>query len=133
MTMETAKRMAHFNALLSWNGAKSFEEATEISVEYDYDKLDGKSYAESSIIAAEKGIRKHLLNGDESVDWSTVKFAVTDEIYDAIVQILIEIHDNWVKNEAKKYSRKSLEEAEEKLFQHLPTALIGIEEATLDL
>ena len=48
-------------------------------------------------------------------------------MYDEIVKILDEIHSIWVLQNAKKYDRD-----DKKLYQHLPTALIGVDELAKD-
>ena len=61
--------------------------------------------------------------------FSRHKIEGSEEDCDKIIEIIAEIHDAWVANEENvaKYDRKG------KLFQHTPTALIGLDEVAKDL
>ena len=50
-----------------------------------------------------------------------------DDRYDAVIQILRNVHNDWVDDNTSKYSRQG------KLFQYLPIELIGLEELIKDL
>ena len=133
----TAGRQAHLYALLSWYGANSVEEAEKMVDELTYEELDGKSYAESSIKAAISGIESEIFNEQLSIapetDLSKHKLLNDPAVYDVIVEIVADIHDKWVKDNAKKYDRGNEEKSLKNLFQHTPTAMIGLDEVAKDL
>lgn len=144
MAKRTAGREAHLYALLNWWGVSSLEEALTIVDNTPYSDLDAKSYAETSITQAIAGIQKEF--GGENLtpesDFSQIKVDNTPETYDKIVErILAPIHDKWVVENAKKYMRDKDEsgsasvgsKSEKKLYQHLPAAMIGLDEISLDL
>jgi len=142
-------KIAHYYALMAWNGKSSIE-ALETVVFNTYEKLDGMTYASGSVNNAKAGIEKYLLkSGTLDLAYITGEkedenyfanagqvvannFASEEELCDAIVKILAEIHDGWVAGNAKKYNRDA-EKNDKRLFQHLPTALIGLEEVAKDL
>lgn len=129
----TPGRRAHLYARMAWNGDVNLEDEENWVASAQYAELDGKSYAESSVVAAVEGIQKTF--GVEVVPDAIVaeKIAPTPENYDKIIEILVKIHDNWVKQNAKKYNRGNEEKSNKNLFQHLPTALIGLDEVAKDL
>ncbi len=115
--------------------------------EHTFEELNETTYAGDSVTAAKRGIEKYLLKGKDEIDNALItgerKSEIEElelaskmvsnvksekEICDNIIQILVEIHDKWVVDNEKKYDRD-----DERLFQHLPTALIGIEELAKDL
>ena len=141
---------AHYYALLAWNGMNS-QQAIDLVNSKTYAELDQTTYASGSVEAAKKGIEKHLLQigqldseyitGDKHApegyfysmgDKVVVNFDSEEELCDAIVKILEEIHDKWVVDNAKKYDRDK-EKNDKRLYQHLPTALIGLDEVAKDL
>ena len=132
----TPERTAHLYALMAWNDSYTKEQAEEIAYTTKYEDLNGITWAETSIEAAIKGIKEKLLKDKtvlKKVDWSKIKIESTEEVFDSIIKILEEIHDKWVVENAKKYNRGSEEKSNKNLFQHLPTALIGIDELAKDL
>lgn len=58
---------------------------------------------------------------------------LSSQKYIAVFRILSNIHDQWVRSNAKKYDRGSEQKSERNIFQHLPIELIGIEEVAKDL
>lgn len=129
------ERTAHLYALLAWNDCYTVETASDIVYgTEDYSELDKISYAESSIAIAMKGIKEILLDGKELPEsLEEIKLENSEENYKKVVKILIDIHDNWVKTNPKKYNRGNEEKSKKKIYQHLPTALIGLDEVALDL
>lgn len=123
--------VAQMYALVSWYG-KTLDEAKnmvdkEVSLCGDavkaFKELDKTTYAYDSIKSAHDGIKAHnkiLQNGS------------TSQKYDAIINILVDIHNKWVETNGKKINRGSQEKSEKMLFQHLPLELIGIDEVCKD-
>lgn len=131
----TAGRKAHLYAIMAWSET-SLEDALKVVSETPYKGLDGKTYGESSINQALEGLKTHLgvLESAKPEDnFSNEKVADIEETYDKVVEILAEIHDKWVKDYAKKYDRGTEEKSDKNLFQHTPTALIGLDEVAKDL
>lgn len=115
--------VCHIYALIAWNG-KTFDEAKQMVMSLSREQLEEITHAQSSINVAKSLIIKNisLLNGNEKVS----------SRYDVVMDILNGIHDEWVKNNAKKYNRDA-ENNDKRLFQHLPTALIGLDELAKDM
>lgn len=121
---------AQMYAMVAWNG-KTMEEAEAIvddlfeknnkDPKAVYDELDKSVYANDSVVASLNGITKHIdeLKGPKK--------------YDAIVDIIVNIHNKWVEGNTKKYDRGNPEKSKKQIFQHLPTQLIGIDEVAKDL
>lgn len=121
---------AQIYAMVAWNG-KTMEEAESIvddlfekngkDAKKVYAELDKSVYANDSIIASLDGITKRMdeLKGPNK--------------YDAIVDIIVNIHNKWVEGNTKKYDRGNPEKSKKQIFQHLPTELIGIDEVAKDL
>lgn len=128
----TPAQEAHLYALMAWNDQYDLASAQEIISTTPYVELDGKTYAETSVVAAIEGIKEAFTNGgtklDVNSDFTAIKAENNDEAYDKIIKILEKIHDKWVEENAKKYSR-----GDKKLYQHMPTQLIGLEELSKDL
>lgn len=144
-------KIAHGYALMAWNGVAP-EEAKEMVKTTDFDKLNDATYASDSVMTAKAGIEKHLLKGEHEIamDYITTdladnkdyfyeignsiaaNFETEEELCDSIINILEDIHDKWVVDNAKKYNRDA-EANDKRLFQHLPTALIGLNEVAKDL
>ena len=122
------ERKAHLYAMMAWSDKFTREEAEEIAFTTDYSKLNEITWAEDSITAGLSGILKAIDAGRLSIPAKN-----TPEEWDVVIGILAEIHDNWVKSNAKKHIRATEELSRENLFQHLPTALIGIDELAKDL
>lgn len=132
----TPERTAHLYALMAWSDKYTKEQAEQIAYTTEYTELDNVTWAETSIEAAIKGIKEKLLKNrtsTETIDWSKVKIENNEEVFDAIIEILQEIHDKWVIENAKKYNRGTEEKSNKNLFQHLPTAMIGLDEVAKDL
>ena len=130
----TPKRTAHLYALMAWNDSYSVEDAKEIAYTTPYKDLDNITYAETSIIAAIDGIKKYLLTNKKiQIDKQTGKIQPSQAVYDTVIKIITKIHDKWVVENAKKYDRGNPVKSDKNLFQHLPTALIGIDEVAKDL
>lgn len=115
--------VSHLYALIAWNG-KTFEEAKQMVLSLSREELDKITNAQDSINKAKSIIIKNisLLNGNQKVS----------SRFDVVMEILEGIHDNWVKNNAKKFDRDK-DNNDKRLFQHLPTALIGINELSKDM
>lgn len=113
------RREAQYCALLAWYG-KTPEEAAEI-IKQPYEDVDKQVYADDSINTAIAKIQEKSaeLKGKNK--------------YKAIVDIIVAIHDKWVETNAKKYDRGDMAKSKKQLFQHLPTALIGVDEVAKDL
>lgn len=132
----TPERTAHLYALMAWNDSYTREQAEDIAYTKGYEELNSITWAETSIQAAIKGIKENLLKDKilpEKIDWSKIKIESNEEVFDSIIKILEVIHDKWVVENAKKYNRGTEEKSNKNLFQHLPTALIGIDELAKDL
>ncbi|MCQ2564695.1 MAG: hypothetical protein MJ152_02400 [Clostridia bacterium] len=114
------ERIAQMYALIAWNG-KTAEEAKAMVESTTFEKLDETVYSKGSIDAAKSGIA------------AKAKELAGKNKYDAVIEILAGIHDNWVKSNAKKYDRGNEVKSEKQIFQHLPTALIGLDELAKDL
>lgn len=115
----TDDQVCHLFALIAWNG-KTFEEAKEIVLNKSNEELEPITWANGSITSAKNGIKKYasqLENGNYNR---------------AVIEILSEIHDKWVVDNAKKYDRDK-EKDDKRLFQHLPTAFIGLDELAKDM
>lgn len=143
-----AVKIAHAQALVAWNGME-YDVAMKLAAEQTCEQLATQSYADDSIAAAKAGIEKHLLGGKQidaryltgeaqvpadyfdqlrtDIDSSLDAKAVAD----GIMSILGDIHDAWVSSNAKKYNRDA-EKGDQRLFQHLPTQLIGLDEVAKD-
>ena len=144
-------KVAHYYALMAWNGMNA-EQAGKMVAENDFASLDATTYASGSVNAAKTGIEENLLKGEVQIDPAQITgevpysqeyfYAVGDrivshfnseeELCDSIVQILEGIHDKWVVDNAKKYNRDQ-DKNDKRLYQHLPTALIGLDEVAKDL
>lgn len=130
----TPRRTAHLYALMAWNDQYSLEEAEKIAYTTPYKELDSITYAETSINASIDGIKKDLLtNKDIKIDRTNGKIEPSQVVYDSVIKILTKIHDKWVVENAKKYDRGNPVKSDKNLFQHLPTALIGVDEVAKDL
>lgn len=114
------ERRAQVYALISWNG-KTMDEAIAMVESTSFEELDKEVYSAGSIEKAKAGIEAHK------------KELCSDKQFDAVIAICDEIHDHWVASNAKKYDRGNSEKSEKKIYQHLPTALIGMDEVALDL
>lgn len=135
MEKMSAGKKAHLYALMAWNDI-SKEEALKTVNETEYADLNGKTWAESSVEASIDGLRKQfgLPEGiSPEGDFSAHKLEGTDVDYVKVVGIVVDIHDKWVRDNAKKYDRGNEEKSDKNLFQHTPTALIGLDEVAKDL
>lgn len=115
-----AEKIVQMYALIAWNG-KTKEEAKKIVEKTSYEELDKVVYTDSSIKTAKQGIEDNK------------KQLATKEKYKVVIKILDTIHTKWVEQNAKKYDRGNSEKSKCQLFQHLPTALIGLNELSRDL
>lgn len=148
MTNLPAAKIAHAQALVSWNGME-YDSAMKLAEEQTCEQLESQSYASSSIAAAKVGIEKYLLGGKQIDPKYLTGEAQVPEGYfdglradidarmdakavaDGIMSILGDIHDTWVLGNAKKYNRDA-DKGDKRLFQHLPTQLIGLDEVAKD-
>ena len=127
-----ASLIANIYAMISWNG-KTYDEAKEIVDEtlklsnndrnYALEKLYQTTYAKDSINSALEGI---------SDKQDILKNGKDENKFDAVIDILENIHNKWVEVNAKKIDRGTREKSEKMYFQHLPLELIGIEEVAKD-
>ncbi len=143
-----AAKIAHAQALVSWNGME-YEDALKLAETQTCEQLENQSYASGSIAAAKAGIEKYLLGGAQIDQEYLTGEAQAPEGYfqglradvDArmdskavaigVMKILDEIHTKWVADNAKKYNRDA-EKNDRRLYQHLPTQLIGANEVAID-
>jgi len=135
MANMSAGKKAHLYALMAWNDI-SKEEALKVINETPYGELNGKTWAETSIEASLKGIQKAFGVPEELTpesDFSAHKLEGSDLDYVKVVGIVVDIHNKWVKENAKKYDRGNEQKSDNNLFQHTPTALIGLDEVAKDL
>ena len=119
-----------------------------------YDELEGKCYATSSVMSAIDKIAELLELTDaqkerfveavfakdhaEVSEYDKIVFAEIRKKWNekvaenpkAVVEVLEAIHDNWVKDNVKKFNYVLRDGTK---YQHLPIELIGFEEAELDL
>ena len=116
---EDPRREAQYCSLLAWYG-KTPEEATEI-IKQSYEDVDKQVYTNDSVNTA---IAKIQEKSSELIGKNKFK---------AIIEIIVSIHDKWVETNAKKYDRGDVAKSKKQIFQHLPTALIGIDEVAKDL
>lgn len=128
----SAGKRAHLYALSAWNGYGK-EQGEELVDKTPYEQLDGITYAETSVAAAVDGIKKLFGISVTPDAMVSTKIAPTPENYDKVIEIMVGIHDKWVFEKASKYDRGSEERSNKNLFQHLPTALIGLDEVAKDL
>lgn len=132
----TPGREAHLYALMAWNDKYTKEQAEAFVDSTPYAELNNTTGAETSVEAAVKGIIEKIgvpaEVGPES-DYSAYKMVGADEVYDAVIEILVGIHDKWVAENAEKYDRGNEAKSEKNLYQHTPTALIGLDEVAKDL
>lgn len=134
MAKLSANRKAHLYALMAWNDKYTKEEAIKLVETTPYNELNNITYAETSIISAIDGIRQHILSSKEVESYKgTKQIKPTDKVYDLTLKIIVGIHDKWVVENARKYDRGNEAKSDKNLFQHLPTALIGIDEVAKDL
>ncbi len=123
--IRSAEKQAHLYALLAWNKEYDKESAEKLIDEKELSELSGITWADGSIAAAKKGIEEKDIKGKLEKN--------PEEVYDAIIEILADIHDQWVKDNPHKFDRKDEQKSEENIFQHLPTAMIGVDELSKDL
>ena len=124
----TPERKAHLYALMAWNDQYTKEQAEEIAYTTEYSQLNGITWAEDSITTGLQGVVGAIESNELVVPANN-----TAEEWSVVVKILESIHDKWVRSNAKKYDRGNEVKSNKNLFQHLPTALIGVEELAKDL
>ena len=124
----TPERKAHLYALMAWSNKYTKEEAEEIAYTTEYSELNKITDAEKSITSGLNGLTQMIAEHKIVVPAQN-----TDKEWDMVIKILMKIHNKWVKDHPEKYDRGNTEKSNKKLFQHLPTALIGIDELSLDL
>ena len=137
---------AQYYAFLAIRGMKP-EEAMKIVEENTFEEVNKKISVEYSINSAKKGIEKYLIQDGEEIeigyitgekeatqdyyyglgDKIVVNFDYEEQLCDAIIKVVAEIHDKWVVENAHKYG------SDNDNYKHLPTALIGLEEFNKDL
>ena len=119
-------------AMVAWNKI-TMEEAEKIAEDTikrfngdedkAFDAIDKEQnvYTRTSILTGLEGIQRHEqeLQGDDK--------------YMAVMKILEEIHDKWVKDHPAKYQRKTPQQSIDQLYQHLQTEMIGVDEVAKDL
>ena len=148
----TPYRQAAKQALINWNGV-SEEEAQKMVETLSFEELENMTGASGSVAKAAETLAKKLglseertkefvdaCLGKEEVYISEYNKLVFKNIYKKlakvkdkeklVLDVLSDIHDEWVANNAQKFSKEG---RENKKFQHLPLELIGYKEATLDL
>lgn len=133
----SAARKAHLYALLAWNDKYTKETAVEFVNSQEYKDLNNTTWAETSIEQAVEGIKSVLLGGNETLTATSSfeghKLEANDQTYDKVMVILEQIHDKWVRENAKKHDRGNDLKSQKNIYQHTPTALIGLDEVCKDL
>ena len=112
----TPERKAHLYAMMAWSDQYTKEQAEEIAFTTEYSELNGITWAEDSINTGLRGIVDSIKSKRLVVPAQN-----TEQEWDAIVKILVAIHDKWVTDNAKKYDRGNEYKSNKNLFQHLPT------------
>ena len=148
MTNLPAAKIAHAQALVAWNGME-YADAMKLAESQTCEQLESQSYANVSIAAAKAGIEKYLLGGKKIDERYLTGAAQAPEGYfeglrteidsrldtkalgKGVMSILDDIHTQWVSDNAKKYNRDA-EKNDRRLYQHLPTHMIGVHEVALD-
>ena len=143
-----AVKLAHACALHAWH-QMDLNEAVQYARTQTCEQLDAQTYAGGSIAAAKAGIEKHLLGGkkidekyltadSQGSEADRYFFDLSHEMddhlkrtntnkYDGVMDILADIHNQWVTDNAKKYNRN-----DNLAFQHLPFECLTLEEAAKD-
>ena len=124
----TPERKAHLYAMMAWSDKYTKEQAKEIAFTTEYSELNNITWAEDSITTGLMG----LVGAIESRRL-VIPTSNKPEEWDVVIEILADIHDKWVRSNAKKYDRGNETKSNKNLFQHLPTALIGVDELAKDL
>lgn len=139
------------NALKSWNGL-SDEEAKKVVLKSSFEELENQVWATSSIKSAVSAISNYFgfdqeksdqflkaVLGQNDAEMTEKQEKVLNEISEEIKTCKVNdlalyslncIHDGWVVENAKKFSKEG---RENKKYQHLPLEMIGWDEAKADL
>lgn len=143
-----AVKIAHAYTLVSWKGME-YDAAMKLVESQTCEQLAAQSHSSGSLNAAKAGIEKHLLGGKQiDPKYLTGESSIPEGYFDGlrteidarmdaqavargVMKILDDIHTKWVVDNAKKYNRDA-EKNDRRLYQHLPTALIGANEAAID-
>lgn len=124
----TPERKAHLYAMMAWSDKYTKEQAEEIAFTTEYSELNNITWAEDSITTGLMGLVGAIESGRLVMPANN-----SPEEWDIVIEILADIHDKWVRSNAKKYDRGNETKSNKNLFQHLPTALIGVAELSKDL
>ena len=119
----TPERKAHLYAMMAWSDKYTKEQAEEIAFTTEYSELNNITWAEDSITTGLMGLVGAIESGRLVMPANN-----SPEEWDIVIEILADIHDKWVRSNAKKYDRGNETKSNKNLFQHLPTALIGVAE-----
>ena len=149
----TPYRQAAYTALVKWNRVAE-EEALKQVQNDSFDALDEATWgASKSMLSAIDGIAKELGLTEKEIQEYKVAALAKDrvskntkdlDIYSTIaailetvdnkekmvIRILSTVHDGWVKDCAKNFTKPN---REGKRYQHLPLECLGFEEAKSDL
>lgn len=152
MSKITPYRAVAKEALMNWNGL-SEQEATAQVTSMSHAELEGQVWAEGSMTYAVDAFAKGLnltqeernaflaaVLGNDNYEMSpeaeqclagiAAKVAPIADKNKMTVSVLSYVHDGWVKDNAKKFSKEG---REGKKYQHLPVELIGWKETKADL
>lgn len=111
------KNVCHLYALMKWNGMSFYDAYKCILTEKD---LNALTNADESISTAKKAIISRF---DDFY---------SNKRYMAVIEACADIHNKWVHDNEHKYDRDA-SNGDKRLYQHLPTALIGLDELAKDM
>jgi len=111
------KKVCYLYALMKWNGMSFYDAYKCVLTEND---LNAITNADESIFTAKKAII------------SRYNDFCSNERYSAVIEACADIHNKWVYENSSKYNR-DISNGDKRLYQHLPTALIGLDELTKDM
>lgn len=136
---------ACYYALLCWLDYQP-NQAYQLVLSTNFDVLCHQTSSLNTIIHGKKVVEEYILKGETLSDdyfknqplnekyFSKFKkivaknFKNNAELFSAVLQCAVSLHDYWVMENTEKYNRN-----DKKAFQHLPAFLIGPEEIAKDL
>ena len=96
----TPERKAHLYAMMAWSDKYTKEQAKEIAFTTEYSELNNITWAEDSITTGLMGLVGAIESGRLVMPANN-----SPEEWDIVIEILADIHDKWVRSNAKKYDR----------------------------